>query len=129
MFLVAKRLPVSYSQSPTNHPTTKQPSAPFLSDRNICSGSTLAVQGTKIVLNDAGYCLRIVPAISHAPYPHFQQRKAAIFGRNSPFDIFSPLLYDLKNSINHAFKRFISEISKGHCIISTNGRTCTTTST
>ena len=70
-----------------NHPTTKQPSAPFLRDRRICSGSTLAVQGTKMVLRDAGYWRRIVPAMSQAPYPHFQQRNAAILGKNSPLDI------------------------------------------
>jgi len=43
---------------------------------------TRPVQGTRIVRKLAGYWDLMVPAISAAPYPHFQHRNAAIFGIN-----------------------------------------------
>ena len=36
------------------------------------------MQGTRTVLNDVGYCARIVPAMSAPPYPHFKHKNAKI---------------------------------------------------
>jgi len=55
------------------------PSAPLPIARIIKDGVTLPEQLILIGRNVAGYCARIVPAISPAPYPHFQQRNAKIF--------------------------------------------------
>jgi hypothetical protein len=54
------------------------PSAPFPMARIIKLGVTLPVQLILIGLIVAGYCARIVPAISPAPYPHFQHKNANI---------------------------------------------------
>ena len=54
------------------------PSAPFPIARIIKLGVTLPVQLILIGLIVAGYCARIVPAISPAPYPHFQHKNANI---------------------------------------------------
>lgn len=59
------------------------PSAPFPIARIARSVDTLPVQGTKIVRNEDGCWARIVPAMSAAPKPHFQQRKEAMRGLNS----------------------------------------------
>ena len=55
------------------------PSAPFPIARIIKEGVTLPAQLILTGRSVAGYCALIVPAISPAPYPHFQQRKAKIF--------------------------------------------------
>ena len=54
------------------------PSAPFPIALIIKLGVTLPVQLILIGLIVAGYCARMVPAISPAPYPHFQHIKAKI---------------------------------------------------
>jgi hypothetical protein len=61
------------------------PSAPLPIARIIKDGVTRPEQLILTGLSVAGYCARIVPAISPAPYPHFQHRKAKIL--ISPFDV------------------------------------------
>jgi len=55
------------------------PLAPFPIALIIKLGVTLPVQLILIGLMVAGYCARMVPAISPAPYPHFQHMNAIIF--------------------------------------------------
>ncbi|MFX1304095.1 MAG: hypothetical protein ACFE9X_12135 [Promethearchaeota archaeon] len=61
------------------------PSAPLPIARIIKEGVTLPEQLILTGLSVAGYCALIVPAISPAPYPHFQHKNAKIF--ISPLDL------------------------------------------
>ncbi len=79
-FRLAISTPVSKSQSVSCQLTTRTPSAPFASARTIMSVDTRPEHWTRMGRMLGGYCPRIVPAMSAAPYPHFQHRNAAIFG-------------------------------------------------
>ncbi|MHA1296618.1 MAG: hypothetical protein ACTSPH_08430 [Promethearchaeota archaeon] len=70
------------------------PSAPRPIARIIKDGVTLPVQLILIGRIVEGYCALIVPAISPAPYPHFQHIKVKIFIALSDnlFHLFIPLL-------------------------------------
>ena len=83
-------------------------SAPFRKARNMRSVLTRPVQGMRIVRKLAGYWDRMVPAISAAPYPHFQHRNAAIFGKN--VILFTPSFIPLFRLIAHQYMVQIEDL-------------------
>ncbi|MHA1793539.1 MAG: hypothetical protein ACTSVI_12895 [Promethearchaeota archaeon] len=91
------------SHSPGYHPTIATPSAPRPIARITKSVETRPVHGTKIVLKLGGCCARMVPAMSAAPNPHFQQRNEAILG-----DHFSSVIFYIIKCINWFASHFVS---------------------
>lgn len=83
------------------------PSAPLLKARITMSEETLAVHITRTGLMLVGYCARIVPAISQAPYPHFQHKNAIILGSKFCSVMFMFLLQLMRLPIFHRLGRSI----------------------
>src|SRR5271157_420485 len=66
------------------------PSAPFFNARKIISGSTRPLHMTRTMRNDAGRCMREVPAPSAPTYEHQLQKIPRIYGVHSSSGAIDP---------------------------------------